>query len=292
MKKALITILTAALIVVCMSALFACKKYDYKIGVQKGTTAEFYVKGNSDMKLDGYPNIECKSFDNSGLAVQAMLDGKVDYVIVDNEPAKQLVGKIGGVKLIDIPLTTEKYAYGVDKNQPALLEEVNSLIEEIKGNGKLEKIIEKYGRVQFDDEGNVTGDEEIKGISSAILGASEEQLIVATNAEFAPFEYKRGDEFIGIDIEIAKLLADKLEQELVIKNMDFDSVCLSVGKNGVDIAMAGLSVTETREQTVNFSDAYYEGAYQVLVVKKGETKFEGCKTKEDVEKLLQAKGKK
>ena len=70
--------------------------------------------------------------------------------------------------------------------------------------------------------------------------------------------------------------------------MDFDAVVTSVGNNGVDVAMAGLSVTATRKQSVNFSDAYYEGAYQVLIVKEGDTTFEGCETAADIETILKA----
>lgn len=85
------------------------------------------------------------------------------------------------------------------------------------------------------------------------------------------------------------MIADKLGLELVIEDMDFDAVVTSVGKNGVDIAMAGLTVTATRQQVVNFSDAYYEGAYQVILVKEDNTEFDACKTKEDVEAILKKK---
>ena len=107
------------------------------------------------------------------------------------------------------------------------------------------------------------------------------QLIVATNAAFAPFEYKDGDKFAGIDIEIAAYLADKLGMELVIQDMDFDAVVTSVGKNNVDIAMAGLTVNETRKQSVNFTESYYNAA-QMLVVLDSETAFDNCKSADDV----------
>ena len=73
--------------------------------------------------------------------------------------------------------------------------------------------------------------------------------------------------------------------ELVIMDMEFDAVVTSVGKNGVDIAMAGLTVNETRKQSVNFTESYYQ-ASQMLVVKADNTAFDACKTKEDVLKVL------
>lgn len=291
MKKILAILATMVLSLVAVFGLVGCGA-DYKVGVQGGTTGELYIKGDADMMLSGYDNIECLSYDNAGLAVAAMLNNQVDYVVLDNGPATELVKKTEGIKMIDIPLTTEEYAYGVDKNQPELLASVNGIIEEIKNNGTLKAIFDKYEALEYDDEGNVIGgDSAIVGITSATkdLSKKENQLVVSTNAAFAPYEYKKGDSFVGIDIEIAKLIADKLGLELVIDDMDFSAVVTSVGKNGVDIAMAGLSVTAKRKESVNFSSAYYQGAYQVLVVKSSETKFDNCKTVSDVEELLKVK---
>ena len=286
--------LLLALVIMCGAAfaLTSCGN-SVAIGVQSGTTGEFYVKGNANMLLNGYENIDCSPFNNGGLAVKAMLNGQVDYVIIDNEPAKQLVNQNpDDIKIIDIALTTEQYAFGVDKGQAELLASVNAIIASIKADGTLAAIFEKYNSIEYDDEGNVIGgDENIEGVTSASKNLDNQagQLVVATNAAFAPYEYKKGDKFAGIDMEIAKLIADELGLELVIEDMDFEAVVTSVGKNGVDIAMAGLSVTATRKQSVNFSEAYYEGAYQVLVVKKDNTEFDACTTKEDIEAILKAK---
>ena len=90
-------------------------------------------------------------------------------------------------------------------------------------------------------------------------------------------------------MEIAKALADKLGKELVIQNMDFDAVCLSVGQHKCDIAMAGLTIKPDREEYVSFSDSYYK-ASQKLIVPSDNTEFDECKTADDVAKILQAKG--
>ena len=183
---------------------------------------------------------------------------------------------VSKVKVINIKLTEEEYAFGVDKAQPELLQQINSILDEIKADGSFQKVMDKYFNGQEGD-----------GIVSANYDASKNQFVVATNAEFAPFEYMDGDKFYGVDMEIAKIIADKLGQELVIKNMDFDAVCTSVGKNGVDVAMAGLTVNETRKQSVSFTDSYYN-ASQVLVVKADNTAFDNCKTAKDVEAVLNA----
>lgn len=183
-------------------------------------------------------------------------------------------GKAGVVKVIDIPLTEEEYAFGVDKSQPELLEEVNKFIAKIKSDGTFDKILNNY-----------FGDGTPTPVTSAEPDPSKDQLVVATNAAFEPFEYMSGDKYLGIDMEIAALLAKQLGKELVISNMDFEAVCLSVGQGKADIAMAGLTIKEERKEYVTFSDKYYDAA-QMLIVKSSDKRFDNCKTMEDVETVL------
>ena len=179
------------------------------------------------------------------------------------------------VKVVDIELSSEEYAFGVDKKQPELKEKCNELLKEMKSRGELEEISNHF-----------FGDGEPVAVTSAKQDNSKDQLVVATNAEFAPFEYKEGDKFYGIDMEIAKLLADKLGKELVIVDMAFDAVLLSVQQQKAAIGMAGLPVTEERAKQVDFSDPYYNAA-QKIICKADDKTFDNCKTKEDVDKILQ-----
>ena len=124
-------------------------------------------------------------------------------------------------------------------------------------------------------------------VTSAALDETKDQLVVATNAEFPPFEYTEGDQYLGVDMEIASLIAQKLGKELVIQNMDFDSVCLSVGSHKCDIAMAGLTITDERKESVTFTDSYYQ-ASQKLIVKGDDTTFDDCTTADQVVAKLQS----
>ena len=128
-------------------------------------------------------------------------------------------------------------------------------------------------------------DGEPAAVESAEYDASKDQLVVATNASFEPFEYVDGDSYKGIDMEIAALFAQELGKELVIENMDFDAVCLSVGQHKCDIAMAGLTINEEREEYVTFSDPYYK-ASQRLVTLADDTAFDDCKDAASVEEVL------
>ena len=181
------------------------------------------------------------------------------------------------VKVIDIELTQEEYAFGVDKTQPELLEKTNTFIAEIKANGTFDEICNRY-----------FGDGTPVKVTSAALDASKDQLVVATNAAFEPFEYTEGDSYLGIDMEIAALLAEYLGKELVIQNMDFDAVCLSVGQQKCDIAMAGLTVRPDREEYVTFTESYYNAA-QKLIVLSNNTEFDKCTDAASVEAILNKK---
>ena len=179
-------------------------------------------------------------------------------------------------QVIDIDLTEEEYAFGVDKDQPELLKNVNELIEKMMSDGRFEEICDRY-----------FGDGTPVAVKSASLDSSKDQLVVATNAAFEPFEYKKGDSYYGIDMEIADVIAKELGLELVIADMDFDAVCLSVGQHKADIAMAGLTVREDRKEYVEFSTSYYN-ASQKLIVKSGDDTFKDCKTASEIEEKLKS----
>jgi ABC-type amino acid transport substrate-binding protein len=279
MKKVLTLLLVVAMLATSVVLLASCSKDPIYIGVQTGTTGQYFVDGDADWGFDGIAGYASKGYNNGGLAVSDLKNGVVDYVIIDKEPAKQLAAKNDTVKVIDIALTEEEYAFGVDKEQAELLTKINQILAEMKTDGTLAKIVAAYA----------TG-VGINPITSAVKDGNkaDTQLVVATNAAFAPFEYKEGDKFAGIDMEIAAHIATKLGMELVIEDMDFDSVVTSVGKNGVDVAMAGLTVNETRKQSVNFSESYYNAA-QVLIVAKDNTAFDACKTADDVLAVFKAK---
>lgn len=95
--------------------------------------------------------------------------------------------------------------------------------------------------------------------------AEGDVLVMATNAEFPPYEYHDGDEIVGIDAEVAALIAEELGMTLEIEDMAFDSVLAAVQTGKADIAMAGITVTEERKQSVNFTDTYAKATQMIIV---------------------------
>ncbi|MGN1165417.1 MAG: basic amino acid ABC transporter substrate-binding protein [Lachnospiraceae bacterium] len=109
--------------------------------------------------------------------------------------------------------------------------------------------------------------------SMAACGSKEEEkadeketLVMATNAEFPPYEYYEGEDVVGIDAEMAAAVAEELGMELKIEDMAFDSIIPAVESGKADMGVAGMTVTEDRLKNVNFSDTYAE-ATQVVIVK-------------------------
>ena len=151
------------------------------------------------------------------LVFTSCTDNKAPVNEEGSTEAEAAVESTGLVKLININLSDEQYAFGVDKAQPELLAQVNAFVNKILTDGTFDDICNNY-----------FGDGTPVGIASAELDESKDQLVVATNAEFAPFEYKEGELYYGIDMEIAALLAKELGKELVI-NLDLSIYIVTGG---------------------------------------------------------------
>ena len=102
--------------------------------------------------------------------------------------------------------------------------------------------------------------------TTAANNAAKETLVMATNAEFPPYEYHEGDKIVGIDAEIAQAIADKLGMELKIEDVAFDSIIPGVQAKKYDMGMAGMTVNDERLKSVDFSTSYAKGV-QVVIVK-------------------------
>lgn len=220
------------------------------IGVQLGTTGDIYAADIEGATVEQYS----KGAD----AVLALKQSKVDAVIIDNEPAKVYVEQNPEMMLLDEDFAIEDYAICISKDNTDLTEAFNGAIAEIKADGTLDAILDKYINDVEGAEGYVTpeGTEYPNGT-----------LTMATNAFFPPYEYYDGDNVIGIDAEFAKAICDKLGYELKIEDMEFDSIIPAVQSGKADFGAAGMTVTEDRLQNINFTESYCTGIQSVIVLK-------------------------
>lgn len=221
------------------------------VGVQLGTTGDIYV---SDYKEKG---TDVQRYKKGADAVLALTSDKIDCVVIDSEPAKAFVEANEGLKILDNPFAEEEYAICVAKDNSKLTKEINKALKELKEDGTLDKIVSNF---IGDDTKGKNAYESPDGIKY------KGELHMATNAEFKPYEYKEKNEVVGIDPMVATAICDKLGYKLVIDDMDFDSIITAIQTGKADFGMAGMTVTDERKESVDFTDTYAK-ATQVIIVK-------------------------
>lgn len=223
------------------------------IGVQLGTTgdedATSYEKENGST---------VERYNKGADAIQALKTGKIDYVVIDQQPAEAFVKKNDDLKILSDTFDPEEYAICIAKDNTDLTDSFNKAIEELEKDGTIDSIISNY-----------IGDEAGKHPYETPEGTEYPNgtLTMATNAQFEPYEYYDGDNVVGIDADISKAICDKLGYELKIEDMEFDAIIAAVSSGKADFGAAGMTVTEDRLKNIDFTDTYTT-ACQVIVVRK------------------------
>jgi polar amino acid transport system substrate-binding protein len=223
-----------------------------KVAVQAGTIGDLIAQ---DML--GADNVD--QYHLYVDAITAVKQNKVQGAIMDLGPAEKFLQANPDLMIYDDELTEENYAFGIKKDNKELLDAVNEALAELSASGELKRIFDKY----VNDEPGAGDDIDLnKGASG--------KLIMGTESGFPPYEMRKGDTVVGIDIEIMAAVAKAIDKELVIEDMQFDSLIPAVQSGKIDIIAAGLTVNEERKKEIDFSDDYVIGAKQVLVVKRGD----------------------
>ena len=228
------------------------------IGVQLGTTGDIYA---SDYEAPEYGST-VERFNKVTDAVQALKQGKIDCVIADEQPAIASIENEASLVILDEPFALEDYAMVVAKDNDALLEDINGALAELQADGTVDSIIANY-------IGDAT-----KGKSPYVTpeGTTYENgtLVVATNVAFKPYEFYEGNDIVGIDIDIIRAIGDKLHMDIEIEDMEFDSIINAVSSHKADVGIAGMTMTEERAKSINFSSPYVTSK-QVMIVKGNNT---------------------
>ena len=229
------------------------------VGVQLGTTGDLLMSeevGEGEDKL-GIAGVE--QYNKAADAVQALLTNKIDAVCIDDQVAKNFVAaNPDELTTLDTAYSEESYAIAVSKDNPELTEKLNSAIAELKEDGTLDAILDKYIA-------------KVEGATGYVSPEGTEYpngtLVMATNATFDPYEYIENGEIVGIDAEFAKALCDKLGYDLHIEDMEFDSIIAAVNSGKADFGMAGMTVTPERQEQIDFTDTYCTAAQSIIVLK-------------------------
>lgn len=166
------------------------------------------------------------------------------------------------LKILDTEYVKEDYAICFAKGSE-LKDKVNDSLKKLIADGTVQKIIDKY----------ITSDE--KSDDSITIEESDGKngtIKMATNAYFPPYEYYDGENIVGIDVDIAKAIAADLGMKLEIVDIEFDSIIAGVQTGKYDMGMAGMTVTDERKQSVDFSDSYATGIQSIIVTEDSEIK--------------------
>ena len=157
------------------------------------------------------------------------------------------------LKILETEYAVEDYAICVAKENEELLAKRNEALAALKVDGTAQKIVDKY---ISGGEHDLTFQQDAEG---------KEELIMATNANFPPYEYYENDQVVGIDAEMAAAIADYLDMKLTIVDTEFGSIIGGVQTGKYDMGMAGMTITEDRLESVNFTDSYATGVQVVIV---------------------------
>ena len=218
------------------------------IACQLGTTGYIFAGDIVGATVEGY---------NKGAdAIQALAQGKADAVIIDSEPAKAFVEKNSKLTILSDPFATEEYAVAYKKGNDELGNKINDALTELKNDGTLDQIVSHWIGDSADQV----------SYASTATEYPNGQLIMATNATFPPYESTSGGKVVGIDPDMMQAVCDKLGMELVIEDMEFDSIIAAVDSGKADVGVAGMTVTPEREKNVSFTQGYATTT-QVIVVR-------------------------
>ena len=230
-------------------------------GISVSNAVEAWNEKNPDKAI----NITYSDADTS-VFLQHVADGSQDFTIIDLAMYNSYMEEFNyDVQKNDIPedeakmIAENSYAYYIfPQDQKDLREQVDKALKELKDDGTLDSIRDNY----IGDDAGKTPYETPKDADH-----SKGTLTMATNATFQPYEYYDGDKIVGIDVDIAQAVCDKLGYELKVEDMEFDAIVNSVKSGKADFGAAGMTVTEDRKKSVDFTDPYTT-AEQVVIVKK------------------------
>lgn len=219
-----------------------------KVGVQIGNTADIYASeyGGDTAKID------VERFTKLADAVQALKQGKLDAVLLDDQPAVFFVKQNPTLRILDEAFVEETYAGVVAKGNESLLDTFNMTLAEMHQNGIFDSLMNTY----IGGTGNFHYAQKVK---------EGQHLVLATNAQFPPYEYHDGEFIVGLEIELAYYLADKMGRVLEIQDIEFDAVINAVSTGKADLGLSGFTVTEERKKSINFTNKLVDNKVVILV---------------------------
>jgi polar amino acid transport system substrate-binding protein len=236
-----------------------------KIAVQSGTTGEGWAKENLEPK-----GIEVIPYDDILLAFSALQAGDVIGVINDLPISQDIVkDETRGLEVVEEIKTDESYGFAFNKEDTVLRDSVNWALAECIADGTYDEIYEAwFGAAPMSYPEAVSGVTAKPAEAPALISAGK--IIVGSDTAFPPFENVEGGETVGFDVDLMKAIGEKLGLEVEFMSYKFDALITGVqAGTEFDMIASGMTITDERWQSVDFSDPYIN-SNQSLAVKKAE----------------------
>ena len=191
--------------------------------------------------------------------IASLESGKIDAFVLDEPAVRQMMRENGSIEMLDEFLDTFDFGFALAKSEKgeALKAEMDAWMTAMRESGELEKLLEKW----------IDGPEEGKTVPDfAAFPAPNGKLTLATGGDYAPLDYFRGTDIVGLEIDLAAQFCEARGYGLEVEIMSFDGILASVQSGKVDLGVGGISITEERKENMNFSVPYYTGGAVMTVL--------------------------
>ena len=232
-----------------------------KVGVKTGTAAQRFLEKNKDKY-----GFTLKTFDTGDLMYNSLSAGDVDAVMDDQPVIEYAINQGQNLKISMKGEAVGSFAFGVKKGSKHehLVTEFNEALAQMKKDGSLEEIINKWTASKGSSDSAVPETSTPAGQKAT---PTKDKYIIASDSSFAPFVFQDdSNQYTGIDMELIKAIAKDQGFTVEVTNPGFDAAINSVQTGQADGIIAGMSVTDARKKTFDYSDPYYT-ANSILAVK-------------------------
>jgi polar amino acid transport system substrate-binding protein len=259
LNKKIIILFTVVIILISIISSFSCGKIEKITQLSQLENKTFAVPTGTiadQLVLTRFPNVKFKYYDTVLAACLAVKSGKADAAAYDEPILKNIAAKNPGLVVLPDMITIDNYGYAVQIDNKELKNKIDEVITELENNGTYNEMLKRW----LPEEGNPAQMPDIN------LTGNKGILRFGTAAITEPFSYV-GDsqKIVGFDIELATYVAQKLEMQIEIINMDFGDMISTLKAGDLDMIGACITISEERSKEVLFSKPYYKGGIAALV---------------------------
>lgn len=259
MMKKMFSVACVGVMVSAVAMFAGCSKREKVAQLQQLDGKEFAVPTGTvadKLVLSKFPNAKFKYFNSVLDAALAVKAGKADAAAYDEPILKNIAAKNSGLTVLPEMITKDNYGFAVQLDKQELKKNIDAVVAELKKNGTYDAMLQRW----LPKSGNPAPMPEIK------LTGAKGVLKLGTASVTEPFSFIDGSQkVVGLDIELARYVAQKLDMTLEVVNMDFGAMIPALISGKVDMIGACITITDERAKKVLFSEPYYSGGIAALV---------------------------